>query len=70
MVVPVAAGDSAHPVSIYGRISGHLIAARDTALAHDTNSTLQRMTIEAVVAQIDVLIAAVRRLHHQTTLND
>ena len=70
MVVPVALCDQSYPVSIYGKISHHLIAARDTALAYDTDSTLQRMTIEAVVLQIDVLIAAVRRLHHQTTLND
>ena len=70
MVVGASPDRPAHPVSIYGKISHHLIAARETALAYDTDSTLQRMTIEAVVLQIDVLIAAVRRLHHQTTLND
>ena len=55
-------------MSIYGRVSHHLTVARETALAHDCTSTLQRMTIEAVVLQIDLLIAAVRKLHHAHTL--
>lgn len=55
-------------MSIYGKISHHLIAARETALAHDCESTLQRMTVEAIVAQVDVLLVAVRALHHRTTL--
>ena len=55
-------------MSIYGKISHHLIAARETALAYDTTSTLQRVTVEAIVVQIDLLIVAVRRLHHQTTI--
>lgn len=55
-------------LSIYGKVSHHLIAARDTALAHDSTSTIERMTIEAVVMQIDILIGAVRKLHHRATL--
>lgn len=55
-------------MSIYGRVSHHLIAARDTALAHDSTSVMQRMTIEAIVFQIDTLLVAVRKLHHQEYL--
>lgn len=55
-------------MTIYGLISHHLIRARETALAHDSQSTIERVAIETVVAQIDLLIAAVRRMHHQVTL--
>lgn len=51
-------------MTIYGRISHHLIRARETALAHDCQNTIERVAIETVVVQIDLLIAAVRRMHH------
>lgn len=63
-MVPVAPDRQAHQVSIYGRISHHLIVARETALAHDCQSTFERLTVEALVVQIDLLIIAARRLHH------
>lgn len=54
-------------MSVFGRISGHLIRARETALAHDCRTTVERVAIDAVVIQIDLLLIAVRRLHHDTT---
>jgi hypothetical protein len=51
-------------LSVYGRVSHHLIVARETALAHDCTSFTQRVAVEGMVLQIDALIAVVRKLHH------
>jgi hypothetical protein len=56
-------------VSIYGRISHHLILARETALAHRTAGLPERIAIDAIVLQIDLLIVAVRKLHHREHLD-
>jgi hypothetical protein len=64
-----AVRDQTHPVSVYGRISGHLIHAREVALAHRTANLLERLTLDALVIQIDALILVVRRLHHHDHLN-
>lgn len=52
-------------MSIYGQISHHLIRSRETALAHEATSVIERLTIDAIVLQIDTLLVAVRKLHHQ-----
>ena len=53
-------------MSVFGRISGHLLRAREVALAHDAHSTVERITIDALVIQIDILILIARRLHHDS----
>ena len=53
----------------FGRITGHLMAARELALRHDSTSDLQRLAIEAIVFQIDALLLAVRKIHHRIHLD-
>lgn len=52
-------------MSVYGRISGHLIHAREVALAHRPAGLFERLALDSVVLQIDLLIVMVRRLHHE-----
>jgi hypothetical protein len=52
-------------VTIYGRISGHLIKAREVALAHRAVNLFEKLAIDALVLQIDALIVVARKLHHQ-----
>jgi hypothetical protein len=52
----------------FGRITGHLMYARRLALDHDSTSDMQRLGVEAIVLQIDVLLLLVRRIHHRTNL--
>lgn len=70
MVVVAADDRAAYSVTVFGRASGHLFKAREVLLAYDSTTFLERITIEALVTQIDLLIAAVRKLHHRTTLGD
>ena len=56
-------------MSIFGRVSHHLIVARETALAHDSHSTWERLAIDTLVMQIDLLIIAARKLHHAIRLH-
>jgi hypothetical protein len=53
----------------FGRITGHLMAARELALRHDSTSDLQRLAIEAIIFQIDSLLLAVRKIHHRIHLD-
>ena len=55
-------------MSVFGRISGHLIAAREVAQRHDTASTWERMMLEAFMTVNDTLLIFVRRVHHRLTL--
>lgn len=57
-------------MTIYGRISHHLVRARETALAHRPVGLVERLALDAVVIQIDLLLIAVRRLHHEQILKD
>lgn len=57
-------------MSVYGAISGHLWRAREALRAVDTTSTWQRLTVDALVVEIDVVLIAVRRLHHAMHVGD
>ena len=59
-------GRTSVTVTIWGRASGHLWRARETLLAHDTQTVADRLAVEAVVTQIDLILAVVRRIHHHT----
>lgn len=57
-------------MSVYGIVSGHLYKAREALQAADTTATWQRIAVDALVIEIDVLLIAVRRLHHRMRLGD
>jgi hypothetical protein len=65
VAVPALVRRPAAALSIYGQISGHLIHAREVALAHKAGNLFERLAIDSVVLQIDALIVVVRKLHHQ-----
>lgn len=52
----------------FGRITGHLMAARELARRHDSTSVAQILAVEAIVSGIDGLLLVVRRIHHAVTL--
>ncbi len=54
-------------MSVFGKISGHLIAAREVATSHDARSDFQRLAIEVTIWQIDIAIRLVRAIHHYAT---
>jgi hypothetical protein len=68
LAVPAVGHQPHSAVSIYGQISGHLIRARETALAHRSGNLLEKLTIDALVLQIDAVIVIARKLHHQEHL--
>lgn len=55
-------------MTVFGRISGHLVAARELALKHDSSSTWERLMIEAFLIVNDSLLLFMRRVHHRLTL--
>lgn len=46
-----------------GRITGHLMHARELLAAREPATTTERRRIAAATASLDLTIAAVRRLH-------
>lgn len=52
----------------FGKITGHLMAARELALKHDCTSDRQRLAVEATVWHIDILLAIVRGIYHRINL--
>lgn len=55
-------------MSVFGRISGHLIAAHEMAQRHDTTSVWERKMLDAFLMVNGVLLLFVRRVHHRLTL--
>lgn len=55
-------------MTVFGRISGHLFAAREMALKHDSSSTWERLMIEAFLIVNDSLLLFTRRVHHRLAL--
>ncbi len=55
-------------MTVFGRISGHLIAARDVAQRHDSTSDWERLMIDAFLAVNTTLLMSVRRMHYRLTL--
>lgn len=53
----------------FGPITHHLMRARQLALQHDCTSDAQRLTVEAIVFNIDALLLIVRKMHHRITFD-
>lgn len=48
-----------------GRITHHLMAAREVAARYECTSTAQHIAVEAILFQLDVLLLLVRKIHHR-----
>lgn len=52
----------------FGRITGHLMAARELAQHHDSATDSERFFVEVILMHIDLLLAITRAAHHRRTL--
>lgn len=55
-------------MTVFGRISGHLAAAREVLAQHDSRSDRERLGLEIVLVALDSVLALTRRFHHRSAL--
>lgn len=55
-------------MSIFGKVSGHLIEAHETIASHVPRSAWERRSLVTVSASLVSLLYVVRQLHHRSVL--